>query len=77
MAERANTLPDLDRRLQEKRGEVADTLGELRQRVRDDLRELSPRRQLRRHPEAALIGAAAAGLLAGRLVGGLLAALWR
>ncbi|MGH9518096.1 MAG: hypothetical protein ACRD2D_00535 [Terriglobales bacterium] len=66
------TIPDLDRRLQARRAEVADTLGKLKRRVGRDVRNLSPRRQLKRRPEAALALAGVAGWVAGRIAARLL-----
>ncbi|HXE31079.1 MAG TPA: hypothetical protein VN515_04695 [Terriglobales bacterium] len=77
MASRANSLPELERRLQEKRRAVVVSLDELRGRVRHDVHELSPRQQVKHHAGAALAAAALLGLLAGRVAGGLLRALLR
>lgn len=73
----ANTLPELERRLLVNRNAVVDTVEQLRQRMRQDVRQLNPVVQAQRHPEAALGIAAVAGLVAGRVLGGVAAALVR
>lgn len=72
MSSKPETLPELDRRLQARRAEVANSLGRLKQRVDRGVSDLSPRRQLKRHPEATLAVAAVGGLLVGRIAGRLL-----
>ncbi len=71
------TLPELNRRLLEERGAFVDTAEALRSRMRQKARNLLPQRQLQRHPEAGLVLALGAGLLAGRIAGGILGSLLR
>jgi hypothetical protein len=68
-----NTLPELDRRLLVQRTAMVDTVERLRRRMRHDIRQLSPVEQAQRHPEAALGAVAIAGLITGRIVGGIAA----
>lgn len=77
MATDPNTLPELDSRLQARRAELADTLGRLKQKVTRSAHDLSPRRQLKRHPEVALSAAGFAGLAVGYATARLLRGLAR
>lgn len=71
------TLPELNRRLIEKRGAFVDTAAALRGRVKRDAQNLSPQRIIKRHPEAVLGTALMVGFLAGRLTGVVARALLR
>lgn len=73
----ANTLPELERRLLVQRTAVVDTVERLRRRMRHDIRQLSPIEQAQRHPEAALGVVAVAGLITGRIVGGIAALIFK
>jgi hypothetical protein len=61
----SSSIPEIDRRLREERG----ALFERAQALRGRLRRMAPGRQARRHPEAALVAASSAGLIAGWLAG--------
>jgi len=71
------TLHELDRRLEQERGALAQTADALRQRLRRDLHALAPRQQLHRHAGAAVVATGLFSLFAGHLAGRLLAALQR
>jgi len=69
------TLPELNRRLIEKRGAFVNTAEALRGRVKREARNLAPQRIVKRHPEAAMSVAAVAGFLAGRMAAGVVRAI--
>lgn len=71
------SLPELDRRLLAQRGAFVRTAEDLKDKLREDVSAMTPRNLLRRHPGAALAGAAALGLIAGRIAGGVLSAVLR
>ena len=75
MAAHVNSLPELDQRLVQERSAFVHTVDALRHRVREDIYELSPRQQLRHHSGATLTAVGIIGLIAGRIVGGVLGAL--
>lgn len=77
MAHATLTLPELDRRLLEQRGAMVDTITMLRRRMRRSARNLMPYQQLQRHPEAGMAIAAVLGLIAGRVVGGVVGSFLR
>ncbi|HVA64164.1 MAG TPA: hypothetical protein VNF74_10605 [Terriglobales bacterium] len=71
------TLRELDRRLEQERGALAQTADALRQRLRRDLHALAPRQQLQRHAGAAVVAIALFSLITGHIAGRILAALRR
>ncbi|HUX66167.1 MAG TPA: hypothetical protein VMV31_01620 [Terriglobales bacterium] len=71
------TLPELERRLQRERSALAQAAGALQQRLRGELQELAPGRQLQRHAGGAVAAAGLFGLMAGHIAGWVLAALRR
>lgn len=77
MAHATLTLPELNRRLLEQRGAMVDTITTLRRRVRREARNLMPYQQLQRHPEAGMALAAVAGMIVGRVIGGVLGSFLR
>lgn len=66
------SLPELNRRLIAKRGELVDTAAALRGRINSRVRRLEPRQIIKRHPGATLVAAFVFSLAAGRLAGGVL-----
>jgi hypothetical protein len=69
MSAHPNTLPELDQRLSRERSAVVETVDRLRRRVRSDIYEMSPRRQLKRHAGVSLALAGFVGLVSGRIAG--------
>jgi hypothetical protein len=69
MAAHTQTLPELDQRLSRERSAVVETVDQLRRRVRSEIHEMSPRRQLKRHAGVSLAVAGFVGLVAGRIAG--------
>lgn len=69
MAAHPHTLPELDQRLSRERSAVVETVDQLRRRMREEIHELSPRQQIKRHAGISLALAGFAGLVAGRIAG--------
>ncbi|MGH9476131.1 MAG: hypothetical protein ACRD1C_07340 [Terriglobales bacterium] len=77
MSTQPTTLPEINRRLLEQRGAFVDTAAALRSRLLRGARNLTPVRQLQRHPEAGMAVALVLGLIVGRILGGLAGILLR
>jgi hypothetical protein len=71
------TLPELNRRLIEKRGAFVDTAAALRGRVKREAQNLAPQRIIKRHPETVLGTALVVGFIAGRIAGAVVRAFVR
>ena len=68
----SSSIPEIDRRLRAERNRVGERAESLRHRLREVRQRMTPGQQARLHPDAVLAAAALAGLIAGRITGGIL-----